>query len=291
MHVKERAIAFLLLFLTVACISEVQNKDEDTELLLKSSSTSSLSLSPQIGTIANDDEKNQLTNPIESDASNENVETIEIQIESSISSSSIVEQAIPTRKHAPRTKEFGTEVSWPMQQHLSADEDSELLLSQQQYESYNQYMQGCYDKYDKELCDKYENERISNNAFQPLCQHNFTSNGYAKARLPASIHEILQSFWKENFDKDRIAELESEYWDFGNTMIHTNHWDTWTKLLSLNGGSTTSSSRMRSKDQQIILEYVQNILEKWTGVPLIPTSMHGIRVYQNGSILTPHVDR
>jgi prolyl 4-hydroxylase len=33
------------------------------------------------------------------------------------------------------------------------------------------------------------------------------------------------------------------------------------------------------------------IIQAWTGLPQAPSSVYGIRVYQPGSILTPHVDR
>ena len=39
------------------------------------------------------------------------------------------------------------------------------------------------------------------------------------------------------------------------------------------------------------MEYVQSTLEQWTGKELKRTSVYGIRVYQRGSILAPHVDR
>ena len=33
------------------------------------------------------------------------------------------------------------------------------------------------------------------------------------------------------------------------------------------------------------------VLEAWTGQTLSPVSLYGIRLYHNGSILSPHVDR
>lgn len=40
-----------------------------------------------------------------------------------------------------------------------------------------------------------------------------------------------------------------------------------------------------------IVSLVQPVLEAWTGQSLVPTSVYGIRVYQEGAVLAPHVDR
>jgi prolyl 4-hydroxylase len=38
-------------------------------------------------------------------------------------------------------------------------------------------------------------------------------------------------------------------------------------------------------------EEARSTIEEWTGMELVPTSMYGIRVYTEGAILSPHVDR
>jgi prolyl 4-hydroxylase len=40
-----------------------------------------------------------------------------------------------------------------------------------------------------------------------------------------------------------------------------------------------------------IVDTVRDILEEWTGQKLQLTSIYGIRIYQEGAILAPHVDR
>ena len=40
-----------------------------------------------------------------------------------------------------------------------------------------------------------------------------------------------------------------------------------------------------------IWDTVKPMLEEWTGEHLKATSLYGIRVYKNGGILAPHVDR
>eukprot|EP00957_Ditylum_brightwellii_P055592 4212848-Ditylum_brightwellii.AAC.1 len=43
--------------------------------------------------------------------------------------------------------------------------------------------------------------------------------------------------------------------------------------------------------KQSLYAATQDILEDWSGEELSPTSMYGIRVYKEGSVLLPHVDR
>jgi len=97
---------------------------------------------------------------------------------------------------------------------------------------------------------------------------------------------ILTKFWKRQFtsltndhDVDIINSLPNEIWSRGDT--YTNHWSSPTKLVSL----TDSPSR------KILWESSKTILEQWTGVQLSPSSMYGVRIYTNGSVLAPHVDR
>jgi prolyl 4-hydroxylase len=43
--------------------------------------------------------------------------------------------------------------------------------------------------------------------------------------------------------------------------------------------------------QAAIASAARDALEAWTGSPQTSTSVYGIRIYHNGSILSPHVDR
>jgi hypothetical protein len=184
------------------------------------------------------------------------------------------------KKHHETQEKYGTEVSWPMQRAINFYNSE---IASEQLQSYNLYMIGCYKAYGKELCDNREKERISINAIQPSFQRNFTSAGYAKIKLPNSIFRKLQDYWNSNHESDKTTER----WEKGN--IYTNHWDVNTQVLTLEKGA--SSRRVTSADRREIIEYVRTLGEKWTGTSLVPTSMYGIRIYQDGSILSPHVDR
>lgn len=40
-----------------------------------------------------------------------------------------------------------------------------------------------------------------------------------------------------------------------------------------------------------VWDATKEVLEQWTGVELSPSSLYGVRVYQEGAVLAPHVDR
>lgn len=43
--------------------------------------------------------------------------------------------------------------------------------------------------------------------------------------------------------------------------------------------------------KQKIWDAAKDTIQQWTGMELRPTSMYGVRVYTEGAILSPHVDR
>ena len=90
---------------------------------------------------------------------------------------------------------------------------------------------------------------------------------------------VLNKFWKRRFTSIADDELPNETWSPGDT--HTNHWSSPTKLLHMQDSTT----------RKFIWDASKSILEQWTGVELSPSSMYGVRIYTNGSILAPHVDR
>ena len=75
----------------------------------------------------------------------------------------------------------------------------------------------------------------------------------------------------------------------GNT--YTNHWESPSYLLSVeddeNFNLRGGGNPLRSK----IWNAIQPLMEAWLGQDLQPCMMHGIRVYTEGAVLAPHVDR
>ena len=70
--------------------------------------------------------------------------------------------------------------------------------------------------------------------------------------------------------------------------IYTNNWKAPTYMVSVeNTGLRGGGQRFKQK----IWDAARPTIEAWTGMRLQPTSLYGIRVYTEGAILAPHVDR
>lgn len=146
---------------------------------------------------------------------------------------------------------------------------------------YEDYMQGCYDAFDKYVCDDYENERIAMSLRQPAGMLNYTSTGFKKMRAPENLFKLLKDHW------DRNNHLrKEETWGRGN--IYVNHWAAPTYMVSVED-STLPGAGYDLK--AAIWEGARPIIEEWTGMEQQPSSLYGIRVYTEGAILSPHADR
>lgn len=80
-----------------------------------------------------------------------------------------------------------------------------------------------------------------------------------------------------------------EIWDSTNTYV--NHWQSPTSMLDIARDSPNIPNPLSHQDRWDVVKGVQSVLEAWTKAPLVLTSLYGIRVYHEGSILAPHVDR
>ena len=77
-----------------------------------------------------------------------------------------------------------------------------------------------------------------------------------------------------------------EAWSAGNT--YTNHWRAPTYMVSVEDTSLRGGGAYL---KQKIWDAARPTLEAWTGQKLKETSQYGIRIYTEGAILAPHVDR
>lgn len=168
------------------------------------------------------------------------------------------------------SKEYSFDVTYPIQ--------SKIDPRKYKYYSdrYTSIMEGCYKKYSRDVCDQNENKRLSFNREQPRNQHNYTSVGFKKIKAPLAAWNKLVEFYKNNADSAKTEE-----WAEGNTF--TNHWEAPTKMVSFDDRTIKGTSALRDS----IWNSVRPILEEWTGHALVPTSLYGIRVYQEGSVLAP----
>lgn len=80
--------------------------------------------------------------------------------------------------------------------------------------------------------------------------------------------------------------MKKENWAVGN--VYTNHWESPTYMVSVEDNSLRGAGYHL---KQAIWDAAKSTIEQWTGMEQKPTSMYGIRVYTEGAILNPHVDR
>lgn len=164
---------------------------------------------------------------------------------------------------------YGVDVSFPIHYYLDR---SKAPVG---YDRYAQMMKGCYDRYSKRECDSTERARLAMNRDQPRSQHNYTEMGFKKLRVPLSAWEPLLQFYENNKAKKR-----PETWPRGNTYV--NHWETPSYLVSFE--DTTLRGGWAVKD--LIWNGVKPIIENWVGHRVKPVSLYGIRIYQEGAMLS-----
>jgi prolyl 4-hydroxylase len=92
---------------------------------------------------------------------------------------------------------------------------------------------------------------------------------------------LLTKFWEDNKGLEH-----PEQWAAGNTYV--NHWEMPSYMLSvenkeLQGGGTELKAE--------IWDAAVDSVREWTGQDLTTSSLYGIRVYKEGAVLAPHVDR
>jgi prolyl 4-hydroxylase len=173
---------------------------------------------------------------------------------------------------------YGVDKSFPMHHPARVLVDNPLG-GMEKNNFYNEFINGCRENYapDGHLCDITEEERIEMNLRQPAGMVNYTELGFAKVRAPDDLVNALTHFWTTNHRSPH--NIPNEIWPRGNT--YTNHWSAPTKMLQLGG------EPLRSK----VWDMCKEILQSWTGVELSPSSLYGVRVYTQGAVLAPHVDR
>jgi prolyl 4-hydroxylase len=196
--------------------------------------------------------------------------------------------------------EYGADVSFPIH-HLGL-KDGPLGDRKAIYED---YMDGCRKFYGSkgDRCDVSEQERVqmslrqaqsmvvSQNAdeatytrsyfLMKILLQNYTSTGFMKIRAPSGVRELLTDYWEKNKENKKL-----EQWPVGN--IYTNHWSSPTYVASVED-TTLHGGGLALKEA--IWDAAKSTVEQWTGMELKPISQYGIRVYTEGSILNPHVDR
>ena len=148
---------------------------------------------------------------------------------------------------------------------------------------YRQHLEACRQAFPDEAdsCDQHEYSRMMMNLRQPASMVNFTQQGFAKIQAPPSLTQVIRKFWQQNHYKG-----QEEQWPEGNTYV--NYWEAPTYLISVDDQGLRGSGPELKRQ---IWEASAALLEEWTAQELQPCSLYGIRVYGEGSIMLPHVDR
>lgn len=191
---------------------------------------------------------------------------------------------------APATESsYGVDVSYPVHSYPAVQGalDGNPLGDKQTY--YDHLLEGCREKYGG-ACDESEDDRVGMNLLQPRNVVNFTETGYSKLRLPSHAFSMLREYWDKNKDSEvqelwGKGDMTCNSWEAEQRMVSLENRD----LRSIRGGSKKEMDGYAIKD--VVWDAVQEIATEWTGQALRPCSLYGIRVYHEGSVLSPHIDR
>jgi prolyl 4-hydroxylase len=105
--------------------------------------------------------------------------------------------------------------------------------------------------------------------------------GFKKIKCPEKVFSLLKNFWDKNKDKKKL-----ESWYSGNTI--TNSFQAPSYMVGI---QDTELEGGGDKLYNQIADAARDTIQEWTGQELRSTSIYGIRIYTEGAILTPHVDR
>lgn len=164
--------------------------------------------------------------------------------------------------------EYGVDCSFPI--HYGIDKKSCPYF----YDVYQSTMKGCYKKYSKRQCDQNEKDRLRMNLQQPPTQHNYTAIGFKHMKAPKEVWDPLIKFY--NTWKDKKKE---EKWYTGSTIV--NSWDSPSYMVSFEDPEFKGGLHVKEQ----IWDGMNTVIEQWVGHKLEPTSLYGIRIYTEGSIL------
>jgi hypothetical protein len=175
---------------------------------------------------------------------------------------------------------YGVDVSFPMHHHWTSESTP---LNPERKRIYEEFMEGCRKKYGSrgDRCDQTENDRIQMSLRQSQSMVNYTETGFMKIKAPEELRRLLTEHWEKNKDNRK-----SEDWGVGN--IYVNHWASPTYMVSVEDKSLRGGG---AQLKQQVWDAAKDTIQRWTGMELTPVSQYGIRVYTEGAILSPHVDR
>jgi hypothetical protein len=115
--------------------------------------------------------------------------------------------------------EDGVDITYPIHHQLK---DKSSIFSVR----YEATMAGCHEKFSKHECDFTERTRLQMNLDQPSSQHNYTTMGFKKTKVPLDIWEDIQEFYTKNREEEHPEILPR-----GNTYV--NSWESITQMVNI----------------------------------------------------------
>ena len=181
---------------------------------------------------------------------------------------------------AQAVNDYGVDCTFPIH---STEIRCNHAFADDRKQAYEDFMAGCRDYYGNKgfRCDTTEKDRIEMSIRQPQSMVNYTDTGFKKIKAPKEVMDLLYKHYELNKNNKK-----EEVWPAGN--VYVNHWESPTYMLSVEDTSLRGGGyNLKSK----IWDATKKTIEEWTQMELRPTSMYGIRVYTEGAVLNPHVDR
>lgn len=181
---------------------------------------------------------------------------------------------------AQYVNDYGVDCTFPIH---SKEFRCDHVFADDRKQAYEDFMAGCREHYGRKgnRCDSTEDDRITMSIRQPQSMVNFTDTGFKKIRAPKEVMELLYAHYERNKDQQK-----QEVWPAGN--VYVNHWESPTYMISVEDTGLRGGGFGLKRQ---IWDATKKTIEQWTQMELRPTSMYGIRVYTEGAVLNPHVDR
>lgn len=145
---------------------------------------------------------------------------------------------------------------------------------------YQEFMESCAEVAGASFCKSQENWRMQMNMYQTRSVYNYTEAGFMKRRAPDDLFQLIREF----FDRNR-HDASIEWADV--TTFH-NNWEVPTRMVRVDNETLVGGGQAL---YATIADAVRPLVEEWIGMRLAVTSVYGVRIYGNQSILAPHVDR
>jgi hypothetical protein len=176
-------------------------------------------------------------------------------------------------------------------------------------------------------CLHNEESRVEMSLRQPKGMMNYTTTGFAKMRAPDNVFKLLQEFWQKNQHREKdeqwasgnvyvnhwhqptgMVSVEDESMDGGGYVLKQHivrimyycccccYFLLHRKLEMVAPCCYETTAWLTHSFTHIIRRFFQwnaarDTIQAWTGQRLAECSLYGIRVYKEGHMLAPHVDR